>query len=299
MEQGEKRRTYLLLGLTAMIWGIQPLCIKWLLDSWSPLTIAAVRYWLISAALFLLLRLRKEKIVPPRGCWFPLLVMGLTGIALNNILQFSGLALSTVANCTLIAAASPAITAFFSIICIRERLPLLAWLGILISLLGTVLVVSHGQIDIIRHLSFNRGDILFFLAQLAWTIYSIVGLGVMHHISAVAATAWAGLWGAVVASGYGMVTGEFVAVPLALYQLAAFAYTVVLGGIMAMLFWNIGVKKAGPSITAIFQNITPLVGMLGGSLLFGETLGLAELAGALAIFIGVYLTTHSQLFGWR
>ena len=299
MEQEEKRQTYLLLGLTAMIWGIQPLCIKWLLDSWSPLTIAAVRYWLISATLFLLLRLRKEKLVPPRICWLPLLVMGITGIALNNILQFSGLALSTVANCTLIAAASPAITAFFSIICIRERLPLLAWLGILISLLGTVLVVSHGQIDIIRHLSFNRGDILFFLAQLAWTIYSIVGLGVMHHISAVAATAWAGLWGAVVASGYGMVTGEFVAVPLALYQLAAFAYTVVLGGIMAMLFWNIGVKKAGPSITAIFQNITPLVGMLGGSLLFGETLGLAELAGALAIFIGVYLTTHSQLFGRR
>ncbi len=59
---------------------------------------------------------------------------------------------------------------------------------------------------------------------------------------------------------------------------------------MAMLFWNIGVKNAGPSTTAVFQNITPLVGMLGGSLLFEEQLGLPEILGAMAIFLGVYIT---------
>ena len=48
--------------------------------------------------------------------------MGATGIGLNNVMQFTGLAISTVTTCTLIAAASPAITAFMAVIFVRERL---------------------------------------------------------------------------------------------------------------------------------------------------------------------------------
>ncbi len=63
-----------------------------------------------------------------------------------------------------------------------------------------------------------------------------------------------------------------------------------------MLFWNLGLHNAGPSLTAIFPNIMPLIGMLGAVICFHETIGLLELAGAAAIFTGVYLTTH---FGKR
>ena len=60
-----------------------------------------------------------------------------------------------------------------------------------------------------------------------------------------------------------------------------------------MVAWNIGVHAVGPAKTSIFQNITPLVGMLAGVVFFSEHLGILELFGATAIFIGVYLTTHS------
>jgi len=68
---------------------------------------------------------------------------------------------------------------------------------------------------------------------------------------------------------------------------------VFLGGVLSMLGWNLGVKHAGASISAIFLNIMPVVGMLGGFLLLDESLGISQLAGAAAIFGGVYLTTHS------
>lgn len=293
MNENEKRKTYLLLILTTIIWGIQPLCIKWLVTSWSPVTITAMRYFLIGTALILLAVHRGERWLPPRECWLSLLLMGVTGIGLNNVMQFTGLKLSTVTNCTLIAAASPAITAFLAAVFVRERLNLIAWLGILISFLGALLVVSHGSLELIRHFAFNWGDILFFLAQIAWTMYSILGLKVMRHISAALTTGWAGLSGAVLTSAYGLLAGELHPVQLSTELWAAFFYTVLFGGVMAMLFWNIGVKNAGPSITSIFQNITPVVGMLGGTLLFAEVIGPLELAGAAAIFGGVYLTTHS------
>ena len=66
---------------------------------------------------------------------------------------------------------------------------------------------------------------------------------------------------------------------------------------MAMLFWNLGVRRVGPSVTSIFQNVTPVVGMIGGMLLFAEQIGALQLLGAAAIFSGVYLTTHSTHFG--
>ena len=290
MSKSQARLTYALLAVTVIIWGIQPLCIKWLVAVWTPVTITAMRYYLIGTALILIACSRGEGVLPPKSCWLPLLLMALTGIGLNNVMQFTGLQYSTVTNCTLIAAASPAITAFMAAIFIRERLGVLSWLGIALSFAGALAVVSGGDLTVILGFGFNYGDMLFFAAQVAWTTYSLIALRVMKKISAALATGWAGLLGAVVVSFYGGVTGELAPVNLTPALWSAFAYTVICGGIMAMLFWNIGVKNAGPSTTAIFQNITPIVGMIGGSLLFEEQVGAVEILGAIAIFLGVYIT---------
>ncbi len=294
MTDQERRRTYALLILTTVIWGIQPLCIKWLVTAWSPVTITAMRYFIIGPVLILIACSRGEHWLPPKSLWIPLIGMGVTGIGFNNVMQFTGLQYSTVTNCTLIAAASPAITAFFAAILIRERLSLLSWFGILISFIGALLVVSHGSWEVVSHLAFNVGDILFFCAQIFWTLYSIIALKVMGHISAAMTTGWAGLLGAIVVSLYGLVTNDFHPVNMEPALWGAYAYAVIFGGIMAMLFWNIGVKHAGPSLTSIFQNITPVVGMIGGVLMFNEVVGALQLIGAASIFIGVYLTTHSS-----
>ena len=286
----QARFTYVLLTVTVIIWGIQPMCIKWLVGAWTPVTITAMRYYLIGTALILIARRQGERILPPKSCFFPLLCMAVTGIGFNNVMQFTGLKYSTVTNCTLIAAASPAITAFMAALFIRERLGILAWLGIALSFAGALAVVSGGDLVIVSAMAFNYGDMLFLGAQVAWTTYSLIALSVMGRISAALATGWAGFLGAVIVSLYGAMTGELAPVSLSPALWITFAYTVVCGGIMAMLFWNIGVKNAGPSTTAVFQNITPLVGMLGGSLLFEEQLGLPEILGAMAIFMGVYIT---------
>lgn len=286
------RITYFLLAATVIIWGIQPLCIKWLIEAWTPVTITAMRYYLIGTALILMAAARGERWLPPKECLPALLVMAMTGIGINNVMQFTGLRYSTVTNCTLIAAASPAITAFMAAIFLRERLGAMAWGGICLSFAGAVAVVARGNLEVLASLDFNRGDVFFLLAQVAWTTYSLVGLRVMGRISAVLTTGWAGLLGALLVTTYGVVTGELQPVKLSPSLWLAFAYTVICGGVMAMLFWNIGVKKAGPSTTAIFQNITPLVGMLGGSLMFAEQVGVLEIIGTLGILGGVYITTQ-------
>lgn len=98
------RKTYLLLGLTTLIWGLQPLFIKSLVSVWSAVTVTSMRYFIVGPVLILLSVWRGASFLPPLKSLPGLLLMGVVGIGFNNVLQFAGLGISTVINCTLIAA---------------------------------------------------------------------------------------------------------------------------------------------------------------------------------------------------
>ncbi|HJF85665.1 DMT family transporter [Megamonas hypermegale] len=290
-----QNQTYLLLSLATIFWGIQPLCIKILIASWTPASLTCLRYLLISLILFLIMYLRHEKkFIPPKNCIIPLLLMGLTGIAINNVSQFTGLKYSTITNCTLIAATGPAVTAMLSAVFIRERLKLLQWIGIIISFIGVIFLITKGSWEILANFQFNPGDILFFTCQIVWAAYSIIGLRVMKHLSAIAVTAWSGLLGSIEVALFALCTGQLGYVNLDIAGWSSFVFVVLCGGVGSMLFWNIGVKNAGPSMAAIFSNLTPIFGMLCGAIFLSEEIGIMQISGALAIFVGVYITTHSE-----
>lgn len=295
----QQNKTYLLLSLATIFWGIQPLCIKILVVDWTPAALTALRYLFISIILFLIMYCKdsanfRRNIMPPRQCIVPLILMGLTGIAINNVSQFTGLQFSTITNCTLIAATGPAVTALIATIFIRERLNVLQWIGIVVSFIGVIFLITKGSLEILVNFSFNPGDILFFTCQIVWAIYSIIGLKVMKHLSAIAVTAWSGLLGSIEVAIFSLATNQLHYVNLDFIGWSSFAFAVICGGVGSMLFWNIGVKNAGPSMAAIFSNLTPIFGMLCGAIFLNEHIGIMQISGALAIFVGVYITTHSE-----
>lgn len=286
---------YLLLTITAVLWGAQPVLVKTVIKELTPVTITSFRYLLISITLFSLMFFTHEKrFFPPKRCILPLILMSLSGIALNNIAQFSGLRYSTVTNATLIAATTPAVTAFLSAVFLKERLLPLQWLGIIISLCGAAFLVSHGSLAVILNISFNYGDILFFTSQIGWAVYALLSIRVMKELSVLATTAWAGLMGAAFTAIYGLASGELFYAPLSLAGGLSLVYIIWGGGVCAMMFWNSSVKVTGPSRAAIFLNIMPIIGILCGVIFLNEALSSLDFFGGIAILAGVYITTHSQ-----
>jgi drug/metabolite transporter (DMT)-like permease len=71
---------------------------------------------------------------------------------------------------------------------------------------------------------------------------------------------------------------------------AVVAYQAFLGAV-AHIWWYEGVKAVGPSRSAIFLNLQPMVGVLLAWLMLGERIVAAELAGAATVLAGVALTT--------
>jgi drug/metabolite transporter (DMT)-like permease len=286
-------KTYFMLAFASAVWGFQPVCVKWLVSEWTPVTLTVVRYAFISLCLFFIVYLREGKnILPPKAIWGRLILMGFFGVLVNNVLQFAGLQYTTVTNCTLISATAPAVTALLAVFLIRERLSVIKWIGIFFSFAGVLAIVSNGSMELIRQIDFNIGDILCFASQVSWAVYCFISLKVMKYISAAATTFWFGLIGGFMTCLYGIVSGTLQVTPLSPVALGSFAYMVFLGGLISLYFYNIGVKMAGPSISAIFLNIMPVVGMVSGAALFNDQIGPIQLVGAAAIIIGVFLTTH-------
>ena len=179
-------------------------------------------------------------------------------------------------------------TALVALIFLRERLLPIELLGILLSVAGALFLVSKGQIDVLLHISFNKGDLLFFTAQLGWAVYSLTGFRVMRHLPPLRTTAWAGLFRWI---GWPSMRN----VPRAeLTRPNSASYIVWIGGVCAMIFWNMGVKVVGAGQAAIFLNIMPLVGVVLGVTLLGEDFAFREAFGAVGILGGVYILTHSR-----
>lgn len=296
MNKNSNLHTYMLLMLAAAVWGFQPSCIKWLREVWTAETIVVARYAIVTVALLGAVYLRERESFWPRGTkiWLALIAMGATGMLLNNVLQFNGIPYTTVTNTTLISATTPAITVVLAFLLLRERVKLLAGVGACLSFAGVLAIVSHGNMEVIRNIEFNFGDILCFLSQVSWALYSIIIAYVIRYMSVLCATGWASFFGCILTLIYGIATGAFQLTPLEPGQILLLLYPALLGGIFALIAWNHAVKEVGASKSTIFLNVMPVAGMISGYVLFDEAIGSIELFGASAIFLGVYLTGKSK-----
>ncbi|WP_278936823.1 DMT family transporter [Phascolarctobacterium faecium] len=273
---------------------------KFVVREMSPIPMVSIRYTIVALTLFAMLAWRGEKLLPPRRTWPALFTMGILGVCINNVTQFTGLQYSTVTNFTIIATLTPIVTALLSFVLIHERLHSLQWLGICSSLCGALYLLSNGSLAAILTLSFNIGDVLFFTSQVAWALYSIIVVRIIDDVSPFAIVAWSGLLGSLTTAAGAAYFGHF-ELPSLLSPLALGSYLFVIfaGGLIAMIFWNKGTGIVGPSQAAVFMNIMPLVGIVCGILFLDEHFLAAQAVGGVLILSGVYLTTQYRTVAYR
>lgn len=283
-----------------IIWGAQPMFVTFVVREFDPIPLVSIRYFTVGVVLLAALAYSGEKLLPPRRTWPALFTMGILGVCINNVTQFTGLQYSTVTNFTIIATLTPIVTALLSFVLIHERLHRLQWLGICSSLCGALYLLSNGSLAAILTLSFNIGDVLFFTSQVAWALYSIIVVRIIDDVSPFAIVAWSGLLGSLTTAAGAAYFGHF-ELPSLLSPLALGSYLFVIfaGGLIAMIFWNKGTGIVGPSQAAVFMNIMPLVGIVCGVLFLDEHFLAAQAVGGVLILSGVYLTTQYRTVAYR
>jgi drug/metabolite transporter (DMT)-like permease len=288
-------RAYLALTLVAALWGSYPAFAKVALLDFPPFVLVSLRSALAATFLVALLLRRGA------GQWQALrwssvgqfAFLGFTGLFVSTGGTYLGIAFTTASSAVILQAATPVMVALGARVYLGERLRATQWAGVGWSTLGVLLVITRGSWRAIAHLDLRPGDLILLGAQVGWSTYTIYGKRVLTEHEPMLATTAAYVMGSLM-----LVPTAFIVAPLFpsphLGSPAAWAvvcYQAFLGAI-AHVWWYEGVKAVGPSRSAVFLNLQPVVGILLAWIMLGERVTTAALIGGLLVLTGVGMTTR-------
>jgi drug/metabolite transporter (DMT)-like permease len=229
------------------------------------------------------------------------------GIPIQFLLQFHGLARTTVSHASLMVGAMPVLLAAAAALFAGERLDALGWLALSGSTAGAAMVVLGGnRATTGRETPTLAGDFLVILSlftALAWILLSKKLMQTHSPPVVTAHTIYSGTLMLVAWIGGEMLLTPWThhkLEPMPYAHLSATAWTALaISGVMCTavttLLWNWGIHHVPASRAGVFLNIEPALGSVLGVELLGERLGpYAWLGGALILAAAVTLTTRGH-----
>jgi drug/metabolite transporter (DMT)-like permease len=282
-------KTDLLLLAMATIWGVNFVVTKYATTIFSPIAFTGLRVGV--AAIFLVaFALVGRHAVLPRRDVISLLLLGVIGNGLYQLFFIHGLARTRAGNASLIVGAAPAFIALVARARGMERVKAKALLGIALSVIGVAFVIigsaspTHGQPTVL-------GSLLVFCGVICWALYTILLQPFTRRIPVLQLSATTMVGGAiplVIASAPALIATNWASVSRGGWF--ALFYSSVISMVVAYFFWYRGLRILGPTRTAVYANVQPIVALLVAWAFLSETPTIFQGVGAATIIAGVFLT---------
>src|SRR3954471_9658102 len=274
------RNAYLALTAAGLLWGLTvPLSkavLGWLDGGW----LTVVRFALAAPLLAFAGRRGLRAAAAPS-----VLLSGAAGYGLVIVLQNAGIARTSVSHAALIVGAVPALVALVSALSGRGRTSPRAAAGVALAL-GGVGIVAGGS----GGAATPAGDALVLASVTLSATFVVVQPGLLKGRAPIAVTAVRMLAGALAAMPNAALEGV-PAPPPGAGPVLALAALATVGTLAPFALFAFGQSRTWPTMAGAFLNLEPLVGAAAGALAFGDPFGAGQLAGALAILLGIGLST--------
>ena len=256
------------------------------------------RFLFATLALTPLLLLHRPRF--SRADWALLLLASFLGIPLQFLIQFSGLALTTVSHASLMVGTLPVLLAVAATLFAHERMDRTGWFALTLSTLGATLIALGARHATGASGPTLGGDMLVVLSLVIALAWILINKRLMQRHSPVTVTAYG------VAAGTAMLLlvvpllyrQPFGPPPIAAISLKAWlalAASGLLCTAATTLLWNWGLTQVPASQAGVLLNMEPLIGSLLGVFLLHESLGpSARTGGALILAAALIITTGSR-----
>lgn len=277
-----------LLGV-ACFWGVNIPLMKIGLDQVDIFVFNAIRLTISTGVLAALAVVeRRRGIRPGSGVTRRhLLLYAAMASAVYQLLFLLGIARTTSGNTALIIATVPMWTALLARIILGEQLRGLAWGGLIVALVGTVIVaLQKGDVAADRQHLF--GNLFVLTAALLWSGATVYSRPLLQQISPLQLSAAAAIFAlpAHLLFAAGRYEGSLPALHSGALWLIIL-YSGILSSGLAYPMWNLGVRHAGAAHAAVVQNLIPLIAILAAWICRGETATAAQLFGGGLILGGL------------
>lgn len=278
-----------------LLWGSTYLAIIFAIDTLPPLLMAGARFLLAGGILYGVMRLRGVP-APTRRHWRSTAIIGALLLMCGN------------GGVTLAERTVPSGVAALLVAMVPMWMVLLEWLrpggtrpslrtviGLVVGFVGIVVLVgpgaaAGGSVDLV-----GAGFVM--LGSAAWAAGSIYSRGAALPTNALLATGMEMLWGGVLLTIAGTLTGEwgrFDPAAVSTQSLLAYLYLVVFGSLVGFTayIWLLGVST--PARVSTYAYVNPVVAVLLGWWLLNEPLTARVLAAAAIIVLAVAVITTGK-----
>ena len=248
---------------------------------------AVALFWILGAAF------KQDKI--ERKDMFLLALCGLFGVAVNQLLFFKGLDLTTPINAAIIMTINPVLVLILSAILLKEAINIVKIIGVLCGLFGAFLLITQGDLANISIMdsSTSLGNLFVLINATSYALYLIIAKPLMNKYNPLTVIKWVFTFGFIYVIPFGwpeFQSAEWGSFGIDIWWRIAF---VVIGTTFLAYLLNIfALKELPPSIVSTYIYLQPLLAGIFAILLGSDRINGLMIGSGLLIFIGVYLVSN-------
>ncbi|MBI5932129.1 MAG: DMT family transporter [Chloroflexi bacterium] len=254
-------------------------------DGMDTFTLLFLRFIFAALVLTLILILRREPL--PRGrVLVQLIGMGAVGYAGQSFLYLSAIKFASAGLVALLLYLYPMFVFVLSVIFLREKVTWAKAAALTLALTGAALTVNPqgGQL---------LGIVYAVLAATVYSVYIIIGAGVMKQVSAIQSSLVIFTSAAAVYGTLTLVNGaHFPASSSGWWSMAGI---VIMATVIPVTTFLAGLERIGPTNASLLSTLEPVVTVLLAAWLFGERLAPITLVGGALILVAVIVLTRSEM----
>lgn len=234
----------------------------------------------------------REKIDPKD---YPRLILcGIFGVALNQLMFFKGLNLTVPINAALIMITTPILVMVLSAIFLKEKIAKYKIVGLALGLFGAILVIGGKSFNFSSVTAL--GDSMILINAISYAVYLIIVKPLMKKYKPFTVIKWVFFFGFFPVFFFSY--NEFQEIVWQSFTIKAWwsiAFVVLGVTVGAYLFNMYGLSKVNPSVVGVYIYLQPILAIFFAWILINEVNMTLEktIAGAL-IFSGVYLVSFGK-----
>ena len=223
------------------------------------------------------------------------IVLGITSITIFNSIVYYSLYYTQVISGILMISTIPVWIIFISSILKIEKTNIYQIIGVILSLTGVIFIITKADLNLIKNLDFNKGDLSMVIAMFSWAIYSALLKSKKYEISQVSlleVVIICGLFFLIPIYFIEMNMGNLIILGKPFYLILA--YVVIFPGLASFFFWIKGISIIGANRAGIFLHLMPIMGAIMAMLIFEERFMFYHILGAIFIIAGITLSNKKN-----
>ena len=262
-------------------------------DLIKPFGFILVRVILATLIFWLFDVVKGGEVIRYRRDYIRLMACALFGIAINQLIFFKGLSMTSSISASIIMTSNPIIVLVASWLILKEPVTKLKVAGIILGSTGAVMLILRNEVQ--WEAGSFLGDLFILINAASYGIYLVLVKPLMARYRAITIVKWVFLFGLIIIIPFG--TGELLAVnwyDMPMERWASILYIILFTTVLAYLLNVWALQFITPTIVSYYIYLQPLFATLIAFVFLNESPGANVIIYTLMIFSGVYLVSKKR-----